>query len=122
MSSKKSIKKDVPEADTPKADTQKADTPKADTLKADTLKKDTPKRKNISPLRYPGGKTRACKKIDEILSEYFDINIFSTYHQRWIISIPNKYDLPILMINLHPFIIFEQCKIPYSELNHSWYR
>lgn len=27
---------------------------------------------NISPLRYPGGKTRACKKLDEILNNYFD--------------------------------------------------
>ena len=27
---------------------------------------------NISPLRYPGGKTRACKIIDNILLEYFD--------------------------------------------------
>ena len=33
---------------------------------------------NISPLRYPGGKTRACKIIDNILLEYFDITIFDT--------------------------------------------
>ena len=33
---------------------------------------------NISPLRYPGGKTRACKIIDNILLEYFDINSFDT--------------------------------------------
>ena len=26
-----------------------------------------------SPLRYPGGKTRACKKLDYILSENFDV-------------------------------------------------
>lgn len=32
---------------------------------------------NISPLRYPGGKTRACKIIDEILIKYFDINQFN---------------------------------------------
>ena len=31
---------------------------------------------NISPLRYPGGKTRACKKLDSILHEYFDIKNF----------------------------------------------
>ena len=29
---------------------------------------------NKSPLRYPGGKTRACKKLDAILNEYFNIN------------------------------------------------
>jgi len=32
---------------------------------------------NISPLRYPGGKTRACKKLDTILNEHFDINKFN---------------------------------------------
>ena len=33
---------------------------------------------NISPLRYPGGKTRACKIIDNILLEHFDITSFDT--------------------------------------------
>lgn len=32
---------------------------------------------NISPLRYPGGKTRACKKLDTILKEHFDISKFN---------------------------------------------
>lgn len=31
---------------------------------------------NKSPLRYPGGKTRACKKLDIILKENYDINKF----------------------------------------------
>jgi DNA adenine methylase len=31
---------------------------------------------NQSPLRYPGGKTRACKILDEILCQHFDISIF----------------------------------------------
>jgi DNA adenine methylase len=31
---------------------------------------------NKSPLRYPGGKTRACKKLDVILQENYDINKF----------------------------------------------
>jgi DNA adenine methylase len=31
---------------------------------------------NKSPLRYPGGKTRACKKLDTILKEHFDISEF----------------------------------------------
>ena len=26
---------------------------------------------NKSPLRYPGGKTRACKKLDELIQQYF---------------------------------------------------
>ena len=29
---------------------------------------------NKSPLRYPGGKTRACKIIDNIMSENFNLN------------------------------------------------
>ncbi|MDC0142042.1 DNA adenine methylase [bacterium] len=28
--------------------------------------------KNKSPLRYPGGKTRACKKLDAIFTKYFN--------------------------------------------------
>jgi DNA adenine methylase len=31
---------------------------------------------NQSPLRYPGGKTRACKILDEIVCQYFDISAF----------------------------------------------
>ena len=33
---------------------------------------------NQSPLRYPGGKTRACKILDNIIRQYFDINKFDT--------------------------------------------
>src|SRR3989338_4368122 len=32
---------------------------------------------NNSPLRYPGGKTRACKKLDTILKKHFDISKFN---------------------------------------------
>ena len=28
--------------------------------------------KNTSPLRYPGGKTRACKLLDVILNDHFN--------------------------------------------------
>ncbi len=31
---------------------------------------------NKSPLRYPGGKTRACKILDKIFNEYFNNNEF----------------------------------------------
>jgi len=37
-----------------------------------------PPTKNVSPLRYPGGKTRACKVLHEILSHYFDLSQFDT--------------------------------------------
>lgn len=33
---------------------------------------------NISPLRYPGGKTRACKVLHEILATHYDMNLFDT--------------------------------------------
>ena len=33
---------------------------------------------NKSPLRYPGGKTRACKTLDDILLQYYNINEFNT--------------------------------------------
>jgi DNA adenine methylase len=33
---------------------------------------------NKSPLRYPGGKTRACKKLDEILQQHFTLTEFNT--------------------------------------------
>ena len=57
---------------------------------------------NVSPLRYPGGKTRARKKLDEILSQYININELS-----YIISpffgggsfefyLQNKYNLFII--------------------------
>jgi DNA adenine methylase len=36
------------------------------------------KTKNISPLRYPGGKTRACKLFDEAILEHFNINNIDT--------------------------------------------
>ena len=31
---------------------------------------------NISPLRYPGGKTRACKKLETIINEHFNLSDF----------------------------------------------
>ena len=31
---------------------------------------------NVSPLRYPGGKTRACKVIDDTIQKYFTIDSF----------------------------------------------
>ena len=34
--------------------------------------------KNTSPLRYPGGKTRACKPLNDILIQYFDMEQYDT--------------------------------------------
>ena len=33
---------------------------------------------NKSPLRYPGGKSRACKILDDILQNYYDPVKFTT--------------------------------------------
>lgn len=33
---------------------------------------------NKSPLRYPGGKTRACKTLDVIFSENYDTEMYET--------------------------------------------
>lgn len=33
---------------------------------------------NVSPLRYPGGKTRACKIIENVILQHFDITSFDT--------------------------------------------
>ena len=57
---------------------------------------------NISPLRYPGGKTRACKILDIILNEEFDISKFSNIVSPFFgggsfeFYIQNKYDLTII--------------------------
>jgi len=33
--------------------------------------------KNVSPLRYPGGKTRACKILNDFMNSHFDITRFT---------------------------------------------
>jgi site-specific DNA-adenine methylase len=33
---------------------------------------------NKSPIRYPGGKTRACKILDKVINDYFDIRSIET--------------------------------------------
>ena len=37
------------------------------------------RKQNVSPLRYPGGKTRACKILDETINKYFNISSFDTF-------------------------------------------
>ena len=56
---------------------------------------------NKSPLRYPGGKTRACKILDTIVNKYFDIKQFNTILSPFIgggsfeFYMQNKYNLKI---------------------------
>ena len=57
---------------------------------------------NKSPLRYPGGKTRACKKLDNILNEKFNMKEFNTILSPFIgggsfeFFIQNKYNYKII--------------------------
>jgi DNA adenine methylase len=57
---------------------------------------------NKSPLRYPGGKTRACKILDEILVQNFDISAFDRIISPFFgggsfeFYIQNKYNLRII--------------------------
>jgi DNA adenine methylase len=56
---------------------------------------------NISPLRYPGGKTRACKVIESVIKEHFDIASYNTIISPFFgggsfeFYIQNKYGLAI---------------------------
>jgi DNA adenine methylase len=57
---------------------------------------------NKSPLRYPGGKTRACKTLENILKEHFDINEFDNFVSPFFgggsfeFHIQNNYNLNII--------------------------
>ena len=57
---------------------------------------------NISPLRYPGGKTRACKILETIMKEHFDISDFDNLISPFFgggsfeFYIQNKYALNII--------------------------
>lgn len=58
---------------------------------------------NKSPLRYPGGKTRACKIIDDIILQHFDITGFDTIISPFFgggsfeFYLQNKYGLKLIV-------------------------
>jgi DNA adenine methylase len=58
--------------------------------------------KNTSPLRYPGGKTRTCKILDDIFIKYFDISDIDTIISPFFgggsfeFFLQNKYNKPII--------------------------
>ena len=64
---------------------------------------DINKTNNISPLRYPGGKSRACKIIDNIILQYFNIKNFDTIISPFFgggsfeFYLQNKYGLKLLV-------------------------
>ena len=57
---------------------------------------------NKSPLRYPGGKTRACKKLEVILNKKYNIDNFNNVISPFFgggsfeFYIQNNYNLNIL--------------------------
>lgn len=58
---------------------------------------------NVSPLRYPGGKTRACKKLDEIVQNNFDITSYKAVVSPFFgggsfeFHLQNNYNLPLIV-------------------------
>lgn len=80
--------------------------------------------KNISPLRYPGGKTRACKTLDLNLCQHFNVfdfeNIVSPFFGggSFEFYLQNKYGYGIIANDkfapLHNF--WSICKIQPNEL------
>lgn len=58
---------------------------------------------NISPLRYPGGKTRACKIIEDVILQHFDMTCFDTIVSPFFgggsfeFYLQNKYDVKLIV-------------------------
>lgn len=85
---------------------------------------------NVSPLRYPGGKTRACKKLVIVLNEYFNINNFDNLISPFFgggsfeFYIQNKYKLNILCNDkFYPLYNFWlSCKNNKEELCNQLYQ
>jgi len=80
--------------------------------------------KNVSPLRYPGGKTRACKILDKIVIDNINIKninkIISPFFGggSFEFHMQNKYNIDIVANDkFHPLYCFwNQCKINKDEL------
>lgn len=85
---------------------------------------------NVSPLRYPGGKTRACKVLDLILNEHFNISNFKTIVSPFFgggsfeFFLQNKYNLNILANDkFTPLVTFwKTCKYQNQELCNELYK
>jgi DNA adenine methylase len=74
------------------------------------------KMNNKSPLRYPGGKTRACKYLDNILTEYFNVKTINTIISPFFgggsfeFYLQNKYKMSILANDkFTPLVTFWKC-------------
>lgn len=74
------------------------------------------KMNNTSPLRYPGGKTRACKYLDNILTKYFNVKNITTIISPFFgggsfeFYLQNKYNMSIFGNDKFvPLVIFWKC-------------
>ena len=85
---------------------------------------------NISPLRYPGGKTRACKKLDLIFNEHFDVNKINKVISPFFgggsfeFYLQNKYNYKIIVNDkFRPLYVFwKTCKHNNKELVDKLYK
>ena len=78
---------------------------------------------NKSPLRYPGGKTRACKVLDDIIQEHFDMSnstIISPFFGggSFEFYLQNKYNSPIVANDIFQplYTFWNQCKVDNTSL------
>lgn len=76
---------------------------KSNVIIVDNLQDDNTKiKKNISPLRYPGGKTRACEKLNDVLIKYFKMNTIDSIVSPFFgggsfeFYVQNTYNIPIV--------------------------
>jgi DNA adenine methylase len=72
--------------------------------------------KNVSPLRYPGGKTRACKILEKIVIDNFAVNDIQTLFSPFFgggsfeFYMQNKYRVKIVASDLYyPLYNFWNC-------------
>ena len=85
---------------------------------------------NKSPLRYPGGKTRACKILDKIVNDYFDIKQFNILLSPFIgggsfeFYMQNKYNLKIIANDKFTplYNFWNKCKFNNNELCEKLYK
>jgi len=85
---------------------------------------------NKSPLRYVGGKTRACKKLDEIVNKYFDINEYKNIISPFFgggsfeFYIQNKYNLNIIANDKFTLLynFWKHCKETNNKLCYKLYK
>lgn len=79
---------------------------------------------NVSPLRYPGGKTRACKILDNVLLQHFDISRFDTIVSPFFgggsfeFYLQNKYGLHLIVNDKFTplYNFWKQVKLNKNEL------